>query len=182
MRACSLTRILTAALVMLLGAGGALAAVVAADSSGPETASLGQEWGPLAFLLGEWEGGGTGAPGVSEGQFSFSADLGGRILVRRNDTTTPEGLHQDLMIVYPSGPGSFRAIYFDSEGHVINYAVSTSDFPAGAVFLSDELAGVPRFRLSYRLNADGTLAVAFEMAPPGGSEFSGYLQGVASRR
>lgn len=146
-----------------------------------EPSALGEEWAPFSFLVGEWEGGGEGAPGASEGQFSFRADLQGRVLIRRNETATPAGLHEDLLVVYPVSEGVFRAIYFDSEGHVINYGVSTTSSPPGAVFLSDGSTGAPQFRLSYRLNADGTLSIGFEMAPPGSSEFSMYLEGAARR-
>lgn len=58
------------------------------------------------------------------------------------------------MVVYPAAPGSLRAIYFDNEDHVIQYAVTTSDSPPSVVFLIDDVPGRPRFRLSYVLNPD----------------------------
>jgi hypothetical protein len=173
--------VVMAVAVVSLSAPGVVWSEVTGAVPAPEPTALGEEWAPLSFLLGEWEGGGGGAPGASEGQFSFRPDLQGRVMVRRNDTVTPAGLHQDLLVLYPTMEGAFRAIYFDSEGHVINYGVSTTSSPPGAVFLSDESAGMPRFRLSYRLNADGTLYIGFEMAPPGSGEFSMYLEGVGRR-
>ena len=41
-----------------------------------------------------------------------------------------------------------------------------SSAPDQATFVSDAVAGQPRFRLAYRLNGDGTLAIAFAIAPP----------------
>jgi hypothetical protein len=58
-----------------------------------------------------------------------------------------------------------RAIYFDTEGHVIRYNVT---FPATnkAVFESDGTQPGPRFRLSYWLDSS-TLNGKFEVAPSG---------------
>lgn len=39
--------------------------------------------------------------------------------------------------------------------------------PPSAEFVTDEGHGGPRFRLSYRLNTDGTLNVKFELSSPG---------------
>jgi hypothetical protein len=105
---------------------------------------------PLAqvdFLIGTWTGEGTGQPGAGLGEFSFTPELGGHVLVRRSYNKLASGpRHQDLMIVYLDGAP--RAIYFDSEGHVIHYTVSS---PARntAVF---ESADAPGYRLTYALD------------------------------
>ena len=44
------------------------------------------------------------------------------MLVRRNVNNTPGQKHEDLMIVYSEG--GLHAIYFDTEGHTIRYAIS----------------------------------------------------------
>ena len=75
-----------------------------------------------------------------------------------------------------------EAIHFDGEGHVINYGVKATEAPREATFVSEESAGAPRFRLSYRMKGDGTMETAFEIAPPGGGEFKTYLRGTARRR
>ena len=103
-------------------------------------------WESLQFLIGTWTGAGTGDPGAGQGEFSFTPELDGRILVRRSFNQLATGpRHEDLMIVYLEGAP--RAIYFDSEGHVIRYTVS---FPArnAVVFDSGE---APGYRLSYAL-------------------------------
>lgn len=158
-----------------------LAATAAAQApSPPPTQPAG--WAPLAFLFGDWDGIGSGAPGESAGRFSLREDLGGNVLVRRNEADTPRGRHEDLMVVYHAAPGPDRAIYFDNEGHVIHYTLEAASAPGQATFVSDAVAGMPRFRLTYRLNDDGTVNIAFAIAPPGAAEFKTYLEGAARRR
>ncbi len=146
-------------------------------------------WARLNFLVGEWQGVGSGAAGEPTGGTTFAFDLGGKILVRKNWAKYPpkpgekEGLsHEDLMIVYPGADGaSFRAVYFDNEGHVIHYALS---FPktAGSVVLESEpgMPG-PRFRLTYELGPDGVLQNVFLIAPPG-KEFMPYVRGSLKKK
>jgi hypothetical protein len=113
---------------------------------------------PFDFLIGTWTGEGTGQPGAGQGEFSFQPELNGQVLVRRSYNQLASGpRHEDLMIVYLEGTP--RAIYFDSEGHVIHYTVST---PARntAVFESTD---APGYRLTYALEGkklNGTFEVA----------------------
>ena len=139
----------------------------------------------LRFLQGEWTAGtGDGVPGKADtGACSFTPDLGGKLLVRRSfaDYPASEGRpalhHEDRMVIYAEG-GTLRADYWDGEGHVIHYAVETG--PDSAVFTSPAGQG-PRFRLSYRRNADATLGLTFEIAAPG-KDFSTYLSATLKRR
>jgi len=130
------------------------------------------DWAPLSFLVGEWVATGTGS-----GEFSLQPDLQGNVLVRKNTATTPTGRHEDLMVIYSEPPG-LSAIYFDNEGHVIHYRVTTAENQA--VLTSEEGPG-PRFRLTYRKNPDGTVRTVFEIAPPGGA-FKTYLEGTVRRK
>ncbi len=139
-------------------------------------------WAPVSFLIGEWEATGGGIPGASTGSFSFTPELGGRVLIRRNLSESPGGRHEDLMMLYGEPQVGLRAIYADDEGHVIHYAVSRSEGPASVEFLSDALPGAPRFRLSYRMNPDSTVSISFDIAPPGSERFKTYVTGLARRR
>ena len=146
-------------------------------------------WEAWQFLLGEWEGKGGGAPGQGAGGFTFTLDLQKRILVRRNHSDYPATnkqpafSHEDLMVIYQEADKSARAIYFDNEGHVINYNVEFSPDQNSLVFLSEASPSAPQFRLTYSKAPRNSLAIKFEIAPPGApGKFSTYLQAVAQKK
>jgi hypothetical protein len=89
-----------------------------------------------------------------------------------------------LLIVYPeSGGAPDRAIYFDSEGHVLHYVATFSEQGKVLTFLSEASPQAPRQRLTYVQNEDGTLKVKFEIAAPGKPEaFVTHVEGVAHRK
>jgi len=105
-------------------------------------------WEGLEFLLGRWAGAGGGQPGTGAGKFSFEAELNGQVIVRRSFNQLEKGArHEDLLVLYADGPnGAKRAMYWDTEGHVIRYRVSTPE--VGRVVFESEGEG-PGFRLSY---------------------------------
>jgi hypothetical protein len=136
---------------------------------------------PFTFLIGEWEAAGSGQPGASLGTAVFSRGLQGRVILRTSYAEYPPAdgnggsRHDDLMVIYVGDGGAVRADYYDNEGHVIRYAVE-SPAAGRAVFSSDPAGGGPRFRLSYKLQADGGLDGEFEIAPPGAPDaFKSYL-------
>ena len=146
-------------------------------------------WDAWEFLLGEWTGEGGGDPGQGTGWFTFSYDLQKTVLVRKNHVEYPATkdrpafAHDDLTVVYREGGQQMRAIYFDNEGHVINYAVEFSKDSSSIIFTSDLNPSAPRFRLTYTKVANGTVGTVFEIAPPGKPEaFSLYVKGVARRK
>jgi hypothetical protein len=147
-------------------------------------------WAPYHFLVGNWIGEASGQPGKGSGSFSFGWDLQKKVLVRRNRAEYPgtQGrpavVHEDLMVVYrAAGGGPTRAIYFDNEGHVINYAATFSADKRTLVFQSEAAPGTPRFRLSYAKRRDDAVDITFEIAPPDNPEaFKTYLQGGARRQ
>jgi hypothetical protein len=125
------------------------------------TALPAQDWKQLEFLLGQW----TGVAGekdtqigAGQGAFSFELDLNKKIIVRRNNAQYTSGVtHDDLLIIYMEG--SPRAIYFDSEGHVIRYNITVPS-ENKAIFESD---GPPKYRLTYWLD-HASLKGKFEIA------------------
>ncbi len=147
-------------------------------------------WKPYRFLVGEWSGDGGGEPGKGSGRFSFAFDLQEKVLVRRNRAEYPPAQgrpafsHEDLMVIYRADRGGpTKAIYFDSEGHVINYAVTFSDDRRTLTFLSDDVPAAPRFRLSYTKGEDDSMRIQFEIAPPGKpGGFKTHLEGNARRQ
>ena len=145
-----------------------------------------QDWG---FLLGEWTGTGGGQPGQGTGKFAFKPDLQRQVLMRTNyaeypaTKERPAFRHDDLMIVYRESPsGPTRAIYFDSEGHVIHYAVKISESAKTATFLSEPVPGTPSYRLTYIGKGPDEVSIRFEMAPPDKpGQFRAYIEASARR-
>jgi hypothetical protein len=161
-----------------------LSIYIAVFAARAQTVKPPDPWARLNFLVGEWRGVGTGTPGEAVGGTSFAFSLDKKILVRKNWAKYPAKpgeaagvLHEDLMIMYPSADGAaFRAVYFDNEGHVIQYAVSILPKPAAVNFETDSALPGPRFRLTYELKDDGTLENVFWIAMPEG-ELKVYVQG-----
>jgi hypothetical protein len=140
-------------------------------------------WAGLRFLIGSWEAKTTG--GVAQAQasagYSFRLELREHVLARHSRSgscSAPEDFncqHSDLLYIYPTGNGSaFEAIYFDNEGHVIHYGVTTPK-PGTVVFLSDPAQPGPQYRLNYTF-LDGVMSDQFELKMPGQTDFTSYLE------
>jgi hypothetical protein len=70
------------------------------------------------------------------------------------------------MIIYPDLSGSpNKAIYFDNEGHTINYTVSYSE--KSIVLISDKIPDSPVFRLTYTYLDKKTVNTRFEISQEG---------------
>jgi hypothetical protein len=154
------------------------------------TASTGKEqWSGLSFLEGAWDAktlGGTSGADAS-GSYTFRQELSGHILARHASNAGckgPDGFdcdHGDLLYVYRDPPGqALKAIYFDNEGHVIHYSVSTPA-PNTAVFIADAPAPGPDIRLVYELKG-GVMFGKFQMRTPGKTEWTSYLEWSGGKR
>ena len=88
------------------------------------------------------------------------------------------------MVVYADEAAhTFRADYFDNEGHVIRYTAGFSSDGRTLTFISDPAPSQPSFRLTYVKNPDNTLGIKFEIAPPNAPDkFKTYLEGSAQKR
>jgi hypothetical protein len=134
-------------------------------------ASEKDQFAPLNFLLGKWEGVGSGKPGEGGGMAEFTPELQGHVIVRKSNADYPATptrsaySHTDLMIIYVDASKSFRADYYDNEGHVIRYTIHVRA-QNEATFVSNPMPGEPRYRLTYQLNPNGNLDGTFEIAPP----------------
>ncbi len=144
------------------------------------------DWSKFKWLMGEWAGEGSGKPGEGKGSFSLKEDLGGKILVRKNYTEypatkdRPATIHNDLMVVYTDFSGTpSKAIYFDNEGHTINYTFHATE--KSIVFISEKIPHVPVFRLTYEMIDATTLNIRFEMSEDGNT-FMIYTAGKCIRK
>jgi len=77
-----------------------------------------------------------------------------------------------------SGTFLFKPIYFDNEGHTINYAIAFAD--KSIVLTGDEILSVPVFRLTYTLPENGAINTKFEM-PQDGENFMTYIEGISTK-
>jgi hypothetical protein len=144
------------------------------------------DWNKWNWLIGDWLGAGGGVPGQGAGSFSFTLDLGQNILVRKSHSEYPATggkpplIHDDLMIVHADQSGTpVKAIYFDNEGHTINYAIAYAD---GAVILTSEKnPPLPIFRLTYTRLDDETVHTEFAMSKDG-EKFTTYVEGKSKRK
>lgn len=135
--------------------------------------------------MGAWKGEGSGKPGQGEGTFAFSFDLNGEVILRRSHSEYPAAqnnpaiIHDDLMIVYHDPSGSQdKAIYFDNEGHTINYTVSLGE--KSIILKSEKSGNNPVFRLVYTLLDNERVNTSFDMSQDG-ENFSTYIQGISKR-
>ncbi len=137
----------------------------------------------LDFLLGEWTGIAAERDtqlGAGQGSFSFEPQLKQKIIMRRNSANYASGVqHDDLMVIYADAPNETpRAIYFDTEGHVIQYTL-TFPAPNRVVFESDTSQPGPKYRLTYWMEG-GSLDGRFEIAAPA-SEYQTYMSWTSKK-
>jgi hypothetical protein len=147
-------------------------------------------WKALAFLEGTWDahtqGGAAQAQG--SGTYSFASELKHHVLVRRSgDSAGCKGPasfdceHSDVLYVYQEAQNQpLKAIYFDNEGHVIHYAVSTPDSTT-AVFISEVSPSGPQFQLVYELK-NTVMSGKFQMRMPGQVEWKSYLEWSGAKK
>lgn len=142
----------------------------------------------LKFLEGTWDANVQNNAAVKlSGRYTFGRELNGHILARHSTSDTncaaPANFdceHGDLMYVFQDAPGSqLKAIYFDNEGHVIHYNVSTPKSQS-VVFLSSPGEG-PQFRLTYELTG-GVMTGRFETQTPSQSGWRTYLEWSGSHK
>ena len=164
---------------------GLIAAVVfcaIALAQGSHQTQPADPWKALRFLLGTWEaktqGGSAGAAG--SGAYTFRLELKDHVLARHSASAGCTGHadfdceHGDLLYLYRDALGQpLKAIYFDNEGHVIHYDVTTPA-PNTAVLVSAASQSGPQYRLIYELKGAVMLG-KFQMRMPGESEFRSYL-------
>ncbi len=148
-------------------------------------------WNAIAFLEGTWfsstkTAGSSG--GSARGTYTFKAELRNHVMARHTvnvdackGPATFDCDHGDLLYIYQDMPGQpLKAIYFDNEGHVIHYDVSTPDTKT-ALFLSDSSQPGPQFRLIYELKGN-IMSGKFQMRMPGQGDWRSYLEWRGERR
>jgi len=168
----------------------ALVVMLDLSSSSIARAAEDNPWLALNFLQGTWaanaDGGSAGAR--SYGLYAFEYELKQHVLSRVSKSpvsckgpVTFDCQHSDLLYIYQEAEGQpLKAIYFDNEGHVIHYNVSTPDATT-VVFLSDVSGTGPQFRLTYQ-RKNLTMYGKFQMRMPGQEEWKSYLEWSGARQ
>jgi len=180
---CKMIR--TASVLLLVAFAGLLLLSNASRAQEPA-----KSWASFEYLIGDWVGEGEGQPGQGTGGFTFLPDLQNHILVRKSYAAYPATKdrsafrHDDLIVVYKDSESlPPRAVYFDSEGHVIHYSVTASADHKTIEFVSEVLPSNPRYRLTYFMTGGDALTLKFEIAPPGRPDsFSTYIEAKAKRK
>jgi len=160
----------------------ALAALALTQNERAVSASA-DSWKALAFLEGTWDAhtqaGSAAAQG--DGTYTFKPELKNHVLIRQSNATACKGPanydceHSDVLYVYQEAETQpLKAIYFDNEGHVIHYTVSTPD-SSTAIFISDPSSSGPQFRLVYELKS-AVMSGKFQMRMPGQAAWKSYLE------
>lgn len=145
-------------------------------------------WSDFRFLMGAWETD-SGAANSGSGTFSLLPDVQNQILIRRNHAEypaspgRPASVHDDLMIIYNNPAGGYKAHYYDSEGHTIDYEIAVSPDKDTLTFVSAASEVVPRYKLTYIKKGAGQVNIVFAIAPIGHPDsFAVYLQGSVHRK
>lgn len=153
-----------------------------------QTVQLKPELAGLLFLAGRW-GSGSGivaeTGGSSRGTSIITSDANGGVLLRRDHTDLFDasgkatGAFDQVMMIYAEG-GAIHADYADGD-HVIHYTSATVVPGSSVIFATAISAGAPAYRLSYTKTDADTLAIRFEIEPPGQSAFRPIATGTLKR-
>ena len=155
----------------------ALAASSRASSAAPALADIG-------FIVGDW----VGAPGNGShdrGASSIHPIVGGAVLLRNDHHEVVDAggkvtaSFDQVMPIYAEG-GTLRGDYFDG-AHVIHYTHALVQPGASVQFLTDPDAK-PVYRLTYSKVSDNVVAILFEVAAPGSSDFHVIADARVQRR
>ena len=147
--------------------------------AGQETAVSAQDgttdpWGPLAGLVGTWEGSSDGKFGPATLQTTWQFVFGGKFLQSRTRSVSGKGVHEDLgMLSYDKNRERFVLREFYSEGYVNQFLLTFEDDGATLVFETEsvENAYVPTLSVRTTITFDGndllrgTLALGSEGQP-----------------
>lgn len=150
-------------------------------------------WEPFQYFVGEWEGTGTGKPGVSKTNRTYSFVLNNKFLEIRNRSqyeprpTTPKGEnHEDWgMISFDRGRKKFVLRQFHLEGFVNQFVITNmSDDGKTITFTSENIENIPagwRARETYKVISADEFIEVFELAQPG-KDFEKYTENRYRRK
>ncbi len=135
-------------------------------------------WEPLSFLIGKWEGEGSGQAGSGKYERSYQLVLNGRFIHGRNKFTYPPQeqnsngeVHEDWgFISYDKVRKTFVYRQFHIESFVNQYVMDYLS-PNGTemVFVSESIENIPpgwRAKETYHVISHDEFIETFELAEP----------------
>jgi hypothetical protein len=144
-------------------------------------------WEPLSFLIGEWEGEGSGQPGSGQYKRTYQLVLNDRYIFEHNKSTyppqerNPSGeVHENWgFISYDKGRKAFIYRQFHMEGFVNQYILESHspDFLTFS-FVSESIENIPagwRAKESYQVITPDEFIETFELSEPG-KDFEVYTE------
>ena len=144
-------------------------------------------WANLNFLVGSWQGTGTGQPGNSQVERIYRFILNSRFIEAKNKSIYPPQdqnlkgeVHEDLgLISYDKGRNAFVLRQFHIEGFVNQYVMDYLA-PDGRtiVFTTESIENIPagwRARETYQIIGSDVFTETFELAEPG-NDFEVYTR------
>ena len=152
-----------------------------------------ETWEPVKYLIGSWEGTGSGQPGISKIQREYRLVLNDKFIQVQNKSTydpqpkNPKGeVHQDWgMISFDKGRKNFVLRQFHVEGFVNQYVMTSPSADSKMIiFSSESIENIPagyRARETYKILGPDEFTEVFEIAEPG-KEFELYSEGHFKRK
>jgi len=150
-------------------------------------------WEPLRYLVGGWEGTGSGQPGMSKIQREYRFVLNDKYIQVQNKSTydpqpkNPKGeVHQDWgMMSFDKSRKNFVLRQFHIEGFVNQYVMTSSTADVKTiVFTSESIENIPtgyRARETYKVLGPDEFTEVFEIAEPG-KDFELYTESHFRRK
>ncbi len=136
-------------------------------------------WTTLEFLLGRWEGVGSGEPGLAHYERTYELILDGKFILEKNKSTypaqedNPQGeVHEDWGIFSrDKSRKTFILRQFHTEGFVNQYVMQPSS-PGGQeiIFISEAIENITngwRAKETYQVISPDEFIEVFELAEPG---------------
>lgn len=144
-------------------------------------------WTNFNFLVGSWQGTGSGQPGSSKVERTYQFILNGKFIEAKNKSTyppqdqNPQGeVHEDVgLISYDKGRKTFVLRQFHIEGFVNQYVCDTlAPDSRTIVFTTESIENIPpgwRARETYQVISPDEFTETFELAEPG-KDFEVYTR------
>ncbi len=158
----------------------------------PQSPAKDDPFGPVGFLVGVWQGTGSGESGNSTVEREYQFVLGGNFLQVKNVSrwapreNTPKGeVHEDLgLISYDKARKKLVYRQFHIEGFVNQYVMVPIRDSNTLVFVYEAIENIVpgwRARETYHILGRDEFEEVFELAPPG-KEFELYSRSHLRRK